>query len=394
MLPNRLIIIILIIITGTFASFYGGNISYAFFYLSLSIPIISLCYTFYVYIRLKMYQTIGKRTVVKGEVTEYEFQISNEDVVYYQNICVLFYQDKSRVLKLDPAKAYQLLPGETQSLSTSICCNYRGEYYVGAKSVTITDFLNLFSITYPVFTKMKVLVLPRIVKLKEINLISFNPDSKQHFNNKNDEEEPDIEVRKYVSGDNKKRIHWKASARKNELFTRKNTSIPKIGVTVYMDLYPIKEEELTSIIVKDKIIESVLAIAEHCKNKHIPCEIYYEQLGLQCIEIQNQLDFDLFYRQCVEMRFHAKLEIDEMIDTVQQKGLSKYRTNQNIIITHNIVDGLYKQAIQILSNSRECGILVINERLTMNENYLLELILEAGVNIKLMSHHEEISDVL
>lgn len=394
MLPNRLIIIILIIITGTFASFYGGNISYAFFYLSLSIPIISLCYTFYVYIRLKMYQTIGKRTVVKGEVTEYEFQISNEDVVYYQNICVLFYQDKSRVLKLDPAKAYQLLPGETQSLSTSICCNYRGEYYVGAKSVTITDFLNLFSITYPVFTKMKVLVLPRIVKLKEINLISFNPDSKQHFNNKNDEEEPDIEVRKYVSGDNKKRIHWKASARKNELFTRKNTSIPKMGVTVYMDLHPIKEEELTSIIVKDKIIESVLAIAEHCKNKHIPCEIYYEQLGLQCIEIQNQLDFDLFYRQCVEMRFHAKLEIDEMIDTVQQKGLSKYRTNQNIIITHNIVDGLYKQAIQILSNSRECGILVINERLTMNENYLLKLILEAGVNIKLMSHHEEISDVL
>lgn len=394
MLPNRLIIIILIIITGTFASFYGGNISYAFFYLSLSIPIISLCYTFYVYIRLKMYQTIGKRTVVKGEVTEYEFQISNEDVVYYQNICVLFYQDKSRVLKLDPAKAYQLLPGETQSLSTSICCNYRGEYYVGAKSVTITDFLNLFSITYPVFTKMKVLVLPRIVKLKEINLISFNPDSKQHFNNKNDEEEPDIEVRKYVSGDNKKRIHWKASARKNELFTRKNTSIPKMGVTVYMDLYPIKEEELTSIIVKDKIIESVLAIAEHCKNKHIPCEIYYEQLGLQCIVIQNQLDFDLFYRQCVEMRFHAKLEIDEIIDTVQQKGLSKYRTNQNIIITHNIVDGLYKQAIQILSNSRECGILVINERLTMNENYLLKLILEAGVNIKLMSHHEEISDVL
>ena len=45
MLRNRLILAAAIIAAGTFASFYGGNIPYALFYLTLATPIISVLYT-------------------------------------------------------------------------------------------------------------------------------------------------------------------------------------------------------------------------------------------------------------------------------------------------------------------------------------------------------------
>ena len=88
MAVNRLLCVLLIIGTGIYASFYGGNISYAFFYLCILIPIISFLYTLYVYKRFKLYQTIGSRIVVKGDWTDYAFTITNEDFITYRNIKV------------------------------------------------------------------------------------------------------------------------------------------------------------------------------------------------------------------------------------------------------------------------------------------------------------------
>lgn len=400
MLLNRIFLIILIIATGTLASFYGGNITYSLFYMSLAIPVISFFYTYYVYVRLKMYQEIDKRKIVKGEVTEYIFQLSNEDKLPYQNIKVDFYQDKSRILGSEEIIEYSLLPGETKYLETSICCNYRGEYYVGAKTVTITDFLYLFSITYPVLTKMKVLVLPRVITLSNINMISTNSDSKRDINYMQDaEKEADIEVRKYISGDNKKLIHWKVSAKKQELLTRKYITLPKTCVVLYMDLIRVNEDELTSVIVKDKIIEGTLAIANYCMRKHIPCKIHYDQNGLQTIVIQNQNDFDLFYHQCVELNFNTQNQITKIFEIVETQGLSYNRLfenklSQHIFITHYITDDMYKIVLQIESLGNECGIIYINEQMTPATNYLVKIIREAGASVTIINHTEELEEVL
>ncbi len=394
---NRLFLILLIITTGILASFYGGNISYALFYMALAIPAVAFLYTLYVYARFKLYQTIGKRTVIKGEATEYIFQLSNEDYISYENIKVNFYHDKSKILGSEIEKEYSLLPGEKQSMETLICCNYRGDYYVGAQTVTIRDFLYLFTVTYPVFSKMKVTVLPRVVALQNLTILSPNYDSKGRIKRfKEEEEEPDLEVRKYISGDNKKRIHWKASAKKQELLTRKYTSIPKTGVTVFMDLSQLNEDELTKIIVEDKMIESSLAIADYCKRKNIPCDLYFEQGGVKKHSIQNQMDFDILYRQCVDMRFAADKTVEDIVDYAINTGqvIQTASLYQYVIITHVISEELYKTVLKLMNNGNECSVLYVSEHYKEDTEHLLRLIMDAGATITIMNHNDEIADLL
>jgi uncharacterized protein (DUF58 family) len=194
--------------TGIFASYYGGNIAYALFYLCILVPIISFLYTVYVYARFKLYQTIGSFMVVKGDWTEYAFIIANEDYITFRDIKVNFLSDKSTIEDANRNTQYSLLPSESDRLETRIKCNYRGEYYVGVDSVEVTDFLYLFTITYPVGTKLKAVVLPRIVPLERLGIAPPQTDVKNPVLNSNFiEEELDTEVRKYNPGDNKKRIH-------------------------------------------------------------------------------------------------------------------------------------------------------------------------------------------
>lgn len=396
MLLNRLILCIMIVVTATFATFYGGSISYALFYLTLVIPVISFLYTLYVYSRFKIYQSVGRRTVVKGEVTDYVFQLANEDIIPYQDIQVGFYNDKSRVLNSASVKEYSLLPAEKRVLETSICCYYRGEYYVGAQTVKITDFLYLFTITYPVAAKMKIVVLPRVVNLSNIKIISANLDSKGRMNPyKNEDEEVDIEVRKYINGDNKKLIHWKASAKRHELLTRKYISIPKAKVTIFMDLFSVNEQELQRVIIEDKIIEGTLAMAQYFNKRHIRCEIIYEYDGVQTIPIHNQMDFDCFYHNCVYMRFVANNPIDQLIVNTIEKHNSLFDSNQQyIVITHYITQQLYKAAHKIVMDGNECGIIYINNTIGSNTQQFLRLIKQAGINIIIINNEDEIAGLL
>ena len=113
---NRFICLLLVIGCGVFASYYGGNISYALFYLVLMLPVVSFFYTVYVYARFKIYQSIDSYLVVKGDWTNYAFIVANEDFITFRNIKVNFLKDKSTIEEGTQATEYSLLPSESEGL--------------------------------------------------------------------------------------------------------------------------------------------------------------------------------------------------------------------------------------------------------------------------------------
>jgi hypothetical protein len=220
--------------------------------------------------------------VVKGDWNTYSFVIANEDYITFRNVKVNFLSDKSTIESAHETAEYSLLPSESERLDTRIKCNYRGEYHIGVDSIEVTDFLYLFSITYPIGSKLKVVVLPRIVPLEQLGIAPPQTDVKNPFRFSNmAEEELDSEVRKYSPGDARKRIHWKASARQHELISRKYQYIPKAEIVLFMDLMKIKEDDLRVVMVEDKIIESVLAIANYYALRGTPSQIIYEMKRMQ-----------------------------------------------------------------------------------------------------------------
>lgn len=392
MLLNRVIYIILIITSGIFASFYGGNVSYAFFYFSLILPVISLIYTFYVFMRFRIYQDIGQRIVVKGDLTPYAFTLGNEDHITFRSIKVNFLHDKSIILNTENMKEYCLLPGVSETMETKLRCNYRGIYYVGASSVDITDFLYLFRITYPVRSQVSVTVLPRVVQMDRLGIAPAQKDTKDlpfYMNQLHDT--MDIVARKYQLGDSRKQIHWKATAKRNELLSRNFIANPKSETIIIVDLQRQNEDELTKYIIEDQIIESALAITNYFRNNNTNVSVYYEHSGLQKVEIRNKVDFDVFYKMCVSMSFNAKEPPEQNLHRIP------YAFKQGsfvIVLTHNLTEELYRSMVNLSQQGNELALLLMRDKIDSDKEALLGDLKLAGISFRLITREDEIGEVL
>lgn len=392
MIITRLFTILFIIGSGIFVSYFGGNISYALFHTAIFIPIISFIYTLYVYFRFKIYQSMDNYVVVKGDWNNYSFIIANEDIITFRNVKVHFLHDQSSIKTTEESVEYSLLPNDKERMETKLRCNYRGEYNVGVDSIQIKDFLYLFTITYPIKSKIKVLVMPRVVSIEQLGIAPSLIDSKNPVMHSNTtEEELDTELRRYNPGDNKKRIHWKASAKANELISRKYLQKPKAEVVLFMDLSKIIDNELSVVIAEDKIIESVLAIANFYSYRGTLSHIIYDMEGIKQIPIYNRVDFNAFYKACVKIKFDAKTSVGDLIS---RRLLREDNNIFYVIATCRLTKELYLSSLKALTAGNRLCILFISNDVTENTKKLIEDMKRAGADIYQITSKDEISDIL
>lgn len=389
---NRLVCLAAIIGSSIFASYYGGNIAYALFYLTLLIPVVAFLYTIYVYFRFRLYQEIGSHLVTKGEWNTYSFVVANEDIITFRNIKVNFLKDRSTIEAANQVTEYSLIPGESEKLETRIKCNYRGEYYVGVDSIEVTDFLYLFRITYPMVSKLNAYVLPRVVPIERLGIAPPQNDVKnpKSFSN-SAEEELDTEIRKYYPGDSRKRIHWKASARMRELITRKYQHIPKAQIIIFMDLQKIKEDEIKVVIAEDKIIESVLAIANFYAIRRTASYIVYDLEGRKQADITSKEEFNAFYKACAKLSFQGKLPVSALMEERLNHGESGMFY---VVITHYLTKELYMAALLANSGQNTVSILFISDDVSDSTKKLTDSMKQSGITILQIMSGDELEDVL
>ena len=102
--------------------------------------------------------------------------------------------------------------------------NYAGELTLRIKSLRMYDFLKLFDRKISCDCSETIVVLPQLVEPDYYTLsteyIDFN-DSQEYSQNRSGEDPSEIfDTRQYVEGDNVSRIHWKVSARIDELLVK------------------------------------------------------------------------------------------------------------------------------------------------------------------------------
>ena len=101
-------------------SFYGGTVSYGFFFGVTLIPVISLIYLVFVYFRFKIFQELGTRNVVCGEPVSYYFVLQNDDWFAFSGVSVRMFSDFSYVEEMPDELEYELLPGESFRYETRL----------------------------------------------------------------------------------------------------------------------------------------------------------------------------------------------------------------------------------------------------------------------------------
>ncbi|MBE5948581.1 MAG: DUF58 domain-containing protein [Lachnospiraceae bacterium] len=383
---NQILLIVLMVVTAVLTSIRGGTITYTLFYFVWGAPILSGLYLLYVYVRFRIYQDIERRTLVKGEKVPYTFQLSNHDIITYTSVRVRFFDRLSGIEGIEQNKNYSFTPGQSYKKETIICVKYRGEYSVGVDRAEIMDFLHLFKMTYRYPKSIMVTVLPIIPHYENLAVAveeyaeNINVNSARH-----EESYPDVELRKYITGDSIRAVNWKASARGRELFTRKYIDETNPAVLLLADFSSTGLNGEDKILIEDKLIEANLGIADYLYRKNVTIDTLFCDDEIKVLPIYSKAGMDNFYNICAKNSFNARLGAPELL---YERGRGAYV--QVIIVTHKISEELMKVAVGIASKGRLINIVHIGD------DSLTDRMWEdnTGVRITHILSEQEVGDVL
>ena len=299
-------------------SFYGGAVSYGFFFGVTLLPLISLVYLLCVYWRFKIYQKTERRNMVCDQPMSYFFMLENEDYFAYTGISVRMHSSFSRVEEFPDNVEYELLPGDKSTYETRLVCKYRGQYDIGVKEVILTDFFRLFRLRHVVSGQIKAMVMPKIVPLQELASIVDLPALARQDALGNTE--TDILVRDYIEGDSLKQIHWKATARERKLKVRTMIGKENQGVSIFCDTKRYSGSRGEYLPLENKILEAFLAVAYFFAGKETAFSAYYGQKGIVKGHVEGIHEFEDFYHKVSEIQFGAEENLQHVLEHVMVWG--------------------------------------------------------------------------
>lgn len=287
-----------------------------FFMLIINV-IISIIYILYVFFTIKIYQDIPERRITKKEFVAYNLKLGNESIIAYRDIRMQFMKELSEVKGAEKIGNMVLAPGQVIDVDMELFCKYSGTYFIGVDTIEVMDYFRIFRIRFHMPQKMKVTVKPRILKPETISFITEDEECRNSGQKGQSVYLLDNEVRKYVSGDNKRRIHWKNSARRQELMVRNQTAEEISEYVVIMDGQTGLTDFESKIILCDKLRETVIALVYY-----IYCSGYNVLSVLDNTferEIYSQRDFDEFYNRLIDYGFGMKKDFNGLLLELNRK---------------------------------------------------------------------------
>ncbi|MBR6256286.1 MAG: DUF58 domain-containing protein [Lachnospiraceae bacterium] len=336
---NRIIYGILWILSLVGISFFGGTVSYGIFITLTFLPLVLLIYLLSVYVFFHIFQQIDNKNLVAGRMVPFYFTLMNEYHFGFCSIKIRFYSSFSDISGLDDDTEYELLPKTGIKKYTQLVCRYRGEYEVGIKTVEITDFLKLIRIRYKNREPLRVYVKPDLVDLTKIE--SLDLSQTMYKNSLVNPVEPDIEVRKYQTGDDIRMINWKASARSGELLVRKMTASEREGVSILMDTKRYSENMAEYLPLENKLLELTIALAYFFVRKNIPVHVFYLDSVLHEADVDALDGFDAFYENISAVAFQKENDEEKLMAAAcDHRGLFNCRSAFMVLHEWNAaVDG-------------------------------------------------------
>lgn len=397
MKQSRLIYLGLFIAALVFTYFYGGKIPYMLLYTILMLPVVSLVYTVVIYLRFKFGQDLDKKFVTKGDKVNFIFSINNEDFFIYPYIKVSFYGAKTIFENQFQVKNFSLKPFSGKNYAFELQCNYRGNYEIGINSIELEDFFGLFRFTYNVFEPKYVTVYPRIVYLEKFFLkTDYMSESHSILNSRDEDMSTISDVRKYAYGDSMKRIHWKLSAKAQNILVKKFESTSETNTLMLLDLQRNNYSSGENIVIEDKLIETIVAVLYYCLFKWIPVNLVYFSDKLNNIQAKNHLMFNEIFELLAKVKFNESVPVRDLIEIYTNSALKK--TNI-VIFTSNLDYDLYNQIYKTSNSGYDVSLIYTSpEKATGITNpeadNILKSLPEIGVNSFKINIDDNIKEIL
>ena len=146
-----------------------------------------------------------------------------------------------------------------------IACKHRGFYFFGPARLRSGDMFGLFTSALTLDTQTRLIVYPRLIALAELGFPGKHPfGERRAAQNLFEDPSRTVGVRDYRSEDPFKRIHWKATARRNQLQVRvlEPSIVPHLAVFLNVNTFE-KHWHGTDTALLERMVSVAASIADH-----------------------------------------------------------------------------------------------------------------------------------
>lgn len=370
---------------------YQNPVTSMFAYTLLILPAIALLHLLVIYKSFTYTQEIDKKFITKGESIHFTCTVSNESKFFYPDLEINFYGHDSIFNAYFKRKKVSVPPCCKKDYPFPLVCPYRGYYAVGIKKVYITDFLGLVRVPYNVFNPLYITVYPRIIPLKHFHIErNVMEKSEQMLSKQIGESAIMSDIRQYAYGDSMRKIHWKLTAKRQELMVKNYDAMSSTGNVILLDLNKGIYDIMTNTIIEDKAIECTVAILYYCLQQEFATQLsYYNQSFIQH-SAENMRDFEGLYQILFKIKFDATISIDQVFHLRQ---IQLAQSGNVILVTALLTYALYEEVYRLILENHTVSIIYISpSELIEKEDKAIPIIIEAFSQLAVNFYKIEISD--
>ena len=374
MLKNRLIYLVVVITLLLLIYLYEGDITYAALYAALILPVLSLMFTLLLRRRFTVEESLARDNIIKGETTQYIFKVRNNSFLPCISARARFKSNSYFVVADFVDKYFTIQPYRDYEVVFDISAKHRGKYEIGVLDITAYDFLGLFRFRQKHNKALTLTVNPRVLDIFDLPLYVANNGAENAKNLMAEEDYAVIsDLRKYQPTDGYKKIHWKVSAKKNELVSKNYQNTRRNSVALLVDNSVMWIGGETAAIMEDGIMEGCVSTLAYCLRRQQLCTLYY--MGDKSDESPTD-SFNYLYTKASAISFDSNEDFGTYFE-----NFAKMRTDaENILIlTQKLNDRIFAAA-QGLAMLDSNVIIFYFKDLSKENIAKIELIYEHNIN--------------
>ena len=301
--------LILMAISVFFYIMYIGNFSFYLMVFMFTMPVLMFLLDLYLSRKVKVFFTQQVQRTTSKSPLRLEVVVSNPTIFPIANLEILLEYNSAVDKGKNTAKINTpIMPRESHSMQLNVASLHLGAIDFKIKKCRVFDFLRLFKFKlrgsqYKQCMKdTTIFVFPQYSRLENAvsDYSAFGMESDEYSQDKKGDDPSQIfDIHEYIEGDKPNRIHWKLSAKQDQVMV-KDYSLPMtFAITIFINLNTDSARNY------DAIIESALSISMLLTERmaaHSICWYDNEAKDLRSFNIRSEQD----HIDCTDMLIRTK----------------------------------------------------------------------------------------
>ncbi len=256
----------------------GGRVPYFLLYTSVLVLLIPLLHCLIGIIFLRGKVRLPEIEMMAGEEVKIRYEFENPlsltfPILEFENNIAYRLtgkREKKEIFHMEKKDYYEG--------ATIVSCRRRGYYQAGEVKLYIRDIFNIFSLHKTIVTPLSFKVYPKITPLKSFKIqasqymgeLIVKDPLFQDYSSLSD-------LRTYQEGDPIKKIHWKASAKSDDLIVKNYEERGDNEVVLVIDSNKESYAGDKEYWIEDKLVETCATIVDYCLKQNINVTLYQQQ---------------------------------------------------------------------------------------------------------------------